>query len=600
MRKKVCVLLLTIALAIGFSAITYASSPYLTQFRSKYGTGITIDSCSLCHPGGRGSASNLNQFANNFASASIGNYTFNTTLENRDSDGDTFTNIIEINARTFPGDSTSKPATSDTEPPTVTEFAIPAASSSLTVPITTFTATDNVMVTGYKLTETATAPAASATGWTVTAPANYACASAGTKTLYAWAKDAAGNVSTSRSTSVTITLPPTADTTPPTVSLSIRSFSTPRKVNITLTATDDAGGSGVAAYMVKLSPTPPLKSSLNWKIGAPTVFTFPLTSTTGPQTLYAFAKDKTGNVSAAASATVNLDRTKPTINAFSAQATSPASGTVNISVTATDPVVNSVASGVAAHMITRSNLTPPLASSPKWISGSTPPTTTILSTTVKTGAILYAWVKDANGNVSKPKKAKVTASAVTVAAKQAQSTVAPTAQSQQNTQATALSNPPADLTVWVGKWFKVSMKNQGFYVGKSGLSSDRQSVPGYLKIWNWDPANGIFECDLYQYDVQTDQWSSEILTLHYISGSELDFKVWSQVTGDLTYGFTARIQGTDVNGNLTSATFKTLGGYHVQEDTDAGTTQDVAGWLAITGKMVSESEVQVPDYTLVH
>ena len=95
-------------------------------------------------------------------------------------------------------------------------------------------------------------------------------------------------------------------------------------------------------------------------------------------------------------------------------------------------------------------------------------------------------------------------------------------------------------------------------------------------------------------------WSSETLTLHYISGSELDFKVWSQVTGDLTYGFTARIQGTDVNGNLTSATFKTLGGYHVQEDTDASTTQDVAGWLAITGKMVSESGVQVPDYTLVH
>jgi hypothetical protein len=137
--------------------------------------------------------------------------------------------------------------------------------------------------------------------------------------------------------------------------------------------------------------------------------------------------------------------------------------------------------------------------------------------------------------------------------------------------------------VWVGKWFKISMKSQGFYMGKSGLSSDRQNVPGYLKIWNWDPTNGVLECDLYQYDARTDQWSSETLSLYYISGSELDFKVWSQVTGDLT-----------------SATFKTLGGYHVQEDTDAGTMHDVAGWLAITGKMVPESEVLMPPGSILN
>jgi hypothetical protein len=154
--------------------------------------------------------------------------------------------------------------------------------------------------------------------------------------------------------------------------------------------------------------------------------------------------------------------------------------------------------------------------------------------------------------------------------------------------------------VWVGKWFKISMKSQGFYMGKSGLSSDRQNVPGYLKIWNWDPTNGVLECDLYQYDARTDQWSSETLSLYYISGSELDFKVWSQVTGDLTYGFAARIQGTDVDGDLTSATFKTLGGYHVQEDTDAGTMHDVAGWLAITGKMVPESEVLMPPGSILN
>jgi hypothetical protein len=73
------------------------------------------------------------------------------------------------------------------------------------VAITTLTATDNVGVTGYLLTETSTKPATTAAGWAAAKPANYTFATAGTKTLYAWAKDAAGNVSASRSAGVTIT-----------------------------------------------------------------------------------------------------------------------------------------------------------------------------------------------------------------------------------------------------------------------------------------------------------------------------------------------------------------------------------------------------------
>ncbi len=68
-------------------------------------------------------------------------------------------------------------------------------------------ATDNVGVTGYLLTETAAKPSATASGWTSAKPASYVFASAGAKTLYAWAKDAAGNISASRSASVNITVP---------------------------------------------------------------------------------------------------------------------------------------------------------------------------------------------------------------------------------------------------------------------------------------------------------------------------------------------------------------------------------------------------------
>lgn len=88
--------------------------------------------------------------------------------------------------------------------PTITAFDMPATSATLTVPITGFTATDNVGVIGYLLTESATAPAPNATGWSATAPTEYTFATNGTKTLYAWAKDTANNVSSSASDIVAI------------------------------------------------------------------------------------------------------------------------------------------------------------------------------------------------------------------------------------------------------------------------------------------------------------------------------------------------------------------------------------------------------------
>jgi hypothetical protein len=92
----------------------------------------------------------------------------------------------------------------DVTKPVVSVFTIPSSSSSLVVPVTNFNAADNVAVTGYKLTESATAPLATDAGWTTSAPSSYTFNSTGTKTLYAWAKDAAGNVSASANASVTI------------------------------------------------------------------------------------------------------------------------------------------------------------------------------------------------------------------------------------------------------------------------------------------------------------------------------------------------------------------------------------------------------------
>ena len=182
--------------------------------------------------------------------------------------------------------------------PVVSAFVIPSSSSSLTVPITTFTATDNVSVAGYLVTESSTAPQASASGWSPTPQTSYTFTSTGNKTLYAWAKDAAGNVSTSRNDSVTVTQ--VGDTIAPTVSaFAIPSTSSTLTVPITtFTATDNVGVTGYLVTESSLTPTP---SALGWTASAPSSYSF---ATAGNKTLYAWAKDAANNVSASVSRTV--------------------------------------------------------------------------------------------------------------------------------------------------------------------------------------------------------------------------------------------------------------------------------------------------------
>jgi hypothetical protein len=85
-------------------------------------------------------------------------------------------------------ESVSSPDNPDIAKPVVTSFVIPETSSSLNIPVIAFSATDNIAVTGYKLTETSTTPLPGEPGWTATAPTSYSFSSEGTKTLYVWAK----------------------------------------------------------------------------------------------------------------------------------------------------------------------------------------------------------------------------------------------------------------------------------------------------------------------------------------------------------------------------------------------------------------------------
>ena len=368
--------------------------------------------------------------------------------------------------------------------PAVTAFNIPATSTSLTVSITTFTATDNVPLTGYMVTESSTPPSASGTGWSVTPPTSYAFATAGAKTLYGWAKDAANIVSTSlKSASTTISLPPAADTIPPTVnSFTIPATSSSLTIPISsFSATDNVGTIG---YMVTESASKPSPSASGWLTSPPSNHTF---ATTGSKTLYAWAKDAVSNVSASKSSSVSITLPTP----------------------------------------------PPPSSS-------------------------------------------------------------------------------EDLNVWVGKWFKLTTRYKGFNVGDSGMSNGGGTITGYLKIWNWDPANKVLQADGYEQDT-SGQWFSEPFNLNYLGGSNQDFLCWSQVTGDISTGFTARIKGnmkkvTSKTGqsteqqqqDLVGATFKTMGGYYIEMSNESGSSGNYAGSITITGSLIPESKVPVPSNTWVH
>ncbi len=192
----------------------------------------------------------------------------------------------------------SATVTSDTTAPTVTAFSLPAAATTLAVPITNFTASDNVAVTGYLVTESATPPAASDGGWSATAPSTYTFAAAGSKTLYAWAKDAAGNVGSSVSASVTVTI----DTVAPTVSITYPPGNSTVSGTLTVTATaaDSVGVSRVEFYLdgsTLLATATTAPYSAGWDTS---------TASNGTHALTARGYDAAGNVGTSSSSTVTV------------------------------------------------------------------------------------------------------------------------------------------------------------------------------------------------------------------------------------------------------------------------------------------------------
>jgi hypothetical protein len=143
-----------------------------------------------------------------------------------------------------------------------------AASTSSTSVTLSLSATDSVGVTGYYASETATAPSASATGWTaVTSTTSYSgsisftlSSGDGTKTVYVWFKDAAGNVSSSVNDTITLSTT-VADTTAPATTVSPAGGTYTSAQSVTLTCADNSGGSGCGKTYYTANGTTPTTAS---------------------------------------------------------------------------------------------------------------------------------------------------------------------------------------------------------------------------------------------------------------------------------------------------------------------------------------------------
>jgi hypothetical protein len=172
-----------------------------------------------------------------------------------------------------------------------------------TVAVSLPAATDDFGVTGYFVSQSGARPAAGAAAWQPAPPATFTLAGGnGLKTVYAWAKDAAGNVSARLKASITLN----EDRRAPTAKLALKAVTNKRRLPIRASGGDAIG---VAGWFVSENPDTPAAAAAGWKTKKPTAFN--LSRPEGAKTVYLWTKDAAGNVSKRAQAKTFLDTKAP-------------------------------------------------------------------------------------------------------------------------------------------------------------------------------------------------------------------------------------------------------------------------------------------------
>ena len=218
----------------------------------------------------------------------------------------------------------------DKTPPTVV-MTSPTSGATVTGPVTvSANASDNVGVVGVQFQLDGAALGAEDTTAPYAVTWNAATATIGTHTLRAVARDAANNVGTS--TSVTVTVP---DTAAPTVAMTspASGATVTGSVTVSANASDNVGVVGVqfqldGAALGAEDTTPPY--AVTWNTA---------TATVGTHTLRAIARDAASNTATSASVSVAVpDTAAPTVAITSPASGATVTGSVTVSADASDNV----------------------------------------------------------------------------------------------------------------------------------------------------------------------------------------------------------------------------------------------------------------------
>jgi hypothetical protein len=186
-------------------------------------------------------------------------------------------------------------------------------------------ATDNTGVTGHYLSTSSSVPSASAPGWTmVTSATSYSAnipytlsSGDGSKTVYAWYKDAAGNVSTTASDSITL------DTTDPAVTITSPTSNstyatTSGTVSLGGSASDSRSGVNSVTWSNNRGGSGTASGTTSWSISGITLFS-------GDNIITVTARDRANNTN---SDTITVSVPQTTIDATALYNFNEGSGTI--------------------------------------------------------------------------------------------------------------------------------------------------------------------------------------------------------------------------------------------------------------------------------
>jgi len=156
-----------------------------------------------------------------------------------------------------------------------------------------------------------------------------------------------------------------------------------------------------------------------------------------------------------------------------------------------------------------------------------------------------------------------------------------------------------NMSLWVGQWFKIKFKQKGYDFNGEKMSQDWDNIEyTYLNVWDWDPATGDLDVDLYYQPTYASDWIVTSDKLRFFTGTNLEFlATFDHASISTALTFLAKIEGKVKNVGLKSAKLEDLGGYYLEIDASSNIRRGLQ--ITLTGDLIEASKVKVPPEVII-